>query len=144
MVRDGEGLSPRDEEAAELLRRFRQGSELTVDVTAPRNPRRHRLLFALMSIVVANSDRFVDVEAALLELKVRTGRVKMMIAQNGRVILIPESIAWSRMDEPEFAAFFDAALKVVCTEWLTGTGIDDLRREVFEIVDRPWRGSSRG
>lgn len=77
------------------------------------------------------SDAELDrvLRAAMAIKGVRHARV-----ETDREIEVPRSVAFDRMDEAEFAAFCDRAVRIIVTELLPGLAEDDLRREIDEMI----------
>jgi hypothetical protein len=136
-------LVPGDEDAREALSKIANGSEIRVEIKAKRNVRRHRLLFALLKIIVDHrGDIFPATENVLDALKIASGHVDQIVHPiTGEVFLKPKSIAFENMDEAEFGRFFDRAVWIFTDRWFPGTHEEDLRRELFELVDGPERSS---
>ena len=131
-------LYPADDEARELISAMKDGKDCMVTVHVARSPRQHRLFFALLGLLVANSDAFVSVDDALRRVKIATGEVETFInPDNGKCYFFPNSVAFESMDGVRFTRLFDRALHVITTRWLAGTDADELRAEVFALVDGP-------
>lgn len=127
------GLVPADREAEEEFRRVPLGKPVYIELKAARNPRQHRMLFALLHLMV-NANAFPTTEAALVAIKIATGRVKEVRVSGTEVALVPDSISFANMPQNDFAPWFDAALKVVSERWLPGVSDADLRREIEEML----------
>ena len=61
----------------------------------------------------------------------------MVFPDTGEVYLIPMSIAFASMTQAAFSEFMDAAINVIVARWLQGTDAEQLRREVFAVLDGP-------
>ncbi len=128
------GLVPADEQAQTELRRVPVGKPVYVEITAARNPRQHRLLFAMLNIV-AEAGEYPSTEAALVALKLATGLVEsVQMDTNGTVQLIPKSISFANMRQNEFSAWFDSAIQVVVTRWLPSMTSEQLRSEIESMI----------
>jgi hypothetical protein len=136
-------LVPSDDDAREALSKIPNGSEIRVEIKARRNVKRHRMLFAMLKIVVEHrGDSFPSTENVLDALKVASGHVETIIHPiTGEVYLKPKSIAFENMDESEFNRFFDRCVWIVCERWFNGMHEDDLRQEIYSLVDGPERSS---
>lgn len=128
------GLSPADELAKEALRGYKRGELIRVKMTRVRNPRHHRLFFALIGLVYENQDRYQSLEHMLTALKVALGHCETVICKDGKVAYLPKSISFAKMDQTEFDAFFNNTVDLVCKHFLPGVQSDDLRREVMDMV----------
>lgn len=127
------GLVPADEQAQEELRRVKIGKVFYIEIKAARNPRQHRLCFALLNLV-AEAGEYPSTEAALLALKLATGLVEEVQMGKDEVRLIPKSISFANMKQTEFAAWFESALAVVVQRWMPSMTSDQLRKEIEEMV----------
>lgn len=141
-------LLPVDEEGIEALAKVRDGRDVMVEFKQARNPRFHRLYWALIAFIKlhaidhATGDSLfetADVEMIHIALKLATGLVKTFVDnETGRAISVPLSINFESMDGARFAEFFDAAVLTITRRWLPpGTLADDVRRTLIELVDGP-------
>jgi hypothetical protein len=141
MRKQGNSLVPVDDQGSELLAKLKDGRDVGVTVTAHRNPRHHRLYWAMLRFLGDHTDIFAgkDLHMISTALKLATGLVQTYIDQDtGKTILVPRSINWASMDQTKFNRFFDNAVIVIANRWLPeGTLPDDVRRELIEMVDGP-------
>jgi hypothetical protein len=136
--RKGETLVPVDEQGFELLHKIRDGREVMVEVKRARNPRHHRLFFAILKFMVEHTD-FDGIEKAKSALKVATGEVDTYVETTTNIAyFILRSINWESKDQDEFAEFFDRAVDVITTRWMPpGTAAEDVRNEIVAMCDGP-------
>ena len=128
------GLVPADEQAQNELRRVPIGKPVYVEIVAARNPRQHRLLFALLGIIVEACD-YPSTEAALIALKIATGHVEQFkMGKDGAIHFVLKSISFANMKQSDFEPWFDGALKVVSDRWLHGIKDAELRKQIEEMV----------
>ena len=131
------GLLPVDEAGADVLRKIAAGRDVIVEVKTARSPRQHRLFFALLGLLVDNTEQFASVEAALAAVKIGLHEVDEHInAATGEVVYALRSIAWESMDQTRFARLFEDAVKLIADRWLK-VGHDELRDNVLAMVDGP-------
>lgn len=130
-------LVPVDDEGFEILAKIRDGREVMCEITQSRNPKHHRLFFAILKFMVEHTD-IDSIERAKNMIKIATGHVDDIIASNGNVHYVLRSINWESMGQDEFSAFFDKAVDKITTRWLPeGTSADDVRREIIALCDGP-------
>lgn len=131
------GLLPVDAAGAEVLRKIQAGRDVLVEVKTARNPRQHRLFFALLGLLVDNTDQFASVELALQAVKLGLGEADPIVnAATGEVVYVLRSIAWESMDGTRFGRLFDDAVRLIADRWL-GTDHEELRQNVYLMVDGP-------
>jgi hypothetical protein len=101
----------------------------------PRNPGHHRKLFALLSLLVDNTECFASTEDALLGLKavLGHGQWKKLHPRAEREVFVPDSIAYENMSQDEFDVFYDAALAAVRRWWLP-VNDNELRLAIEEFA----------
>ena len=130
----GDGLFPLTPQDADALEKIKGGDVLETSLRRVRNPRFHRKFFALLSVVLANQELYETTEDFLTELKIRTGWYEPLII-DGKVVYVPLSISFEKMDEIEFAMFYqksiDAILKML--PGFTKHDIDNLASEVISF-----------
>jgi hypothetical protein len=128
------GLRPVDDIGTQALSRLKQGDVVMVEYSRPRNPRHHRLFFALLNIVANNSPHYDDPEQVLLALKIATGHVVPHIAFDGKTYMVPQSIAFNKMDQDAFDRFFDKCVDIVVRRFLPGVTDAELRAELESMT----------
>lgn len=127
-------LQPMDERGEDVLRRIADGDTVTCDVKRPRNIQHHRLFFALLQLVYDNTERFASVDELLDVVKILTGHCRTFRLRDGAEVKIPRSIAFSRMNQDAFNAFFDRAVDAICQEIIPRIDKKALLAEVYEMV----------
>lgn len=133
----GKALIAVDQEGIDVLSAIREERDVTIEVKQPRNPRHHRLLFAVLKFITEHTDAFQSTDEALLGLKIACGLVDPYIdAETGKTFFIPRSIAFASMDQIAFSDFFDRAVYVITTRWMPpGTTAESVRKEIEAMVE---------
>lgn len=109
--------------------------DLIVTVRAPRNPKQHRLAWALANKLSQCCDYLPDAESAMDYLKIRARHVKIVTNPGtGHVFLIPKSIAFASVDQTAFNRLFNRMVWVVCNEIVPGLDEGQLRDEIEAMV----------
>jgi hypothetical protein len=124
------GFEPVSQAARDFHAKTKLGQVVEVKPRRPRNPGHHRKLFALLGLVVDNTELFTNTDDALVGLKAVMGKGRWeRIQGTTRDLFYPESIAFDAMAQDDFEAFYDAAVAAVRRWWLP-VGNDDLREAV--------------
>lgn len=118
----------------ERMKEIPVGREVKAKITQPRNLKHHNLFFAMVGKVFENQDTYRTPEQLFVAIKVRLGYVDRFEVHDGTTVIKPKSIAFDKMDQTEFNAFFDAAVQLVCDEIIPGLGSEELRHEIDEMV----------
>lgn len=129
------GWEPADDAAVEEFNRVRVGKVAYVEIKAARNPKQHRMLFALLKMLV-DAGCFPTIDAALIAVKFATGMVDSVIIdpRTGATQLIPKSVSYANMTQGEFAPWFDAVIREVSQRWLPGVPDDYIRSEIETMI----------
>lgn len=128
------GIAPADEQAQAELRRVPLGKLVQVEIKSARNPRQHRLLWSLLTVLAEHGD-FPSPDAALIALKMATGLVDhVRVSKDGTTAIVPKSISYASMPQTEFAAWFESAIQVVTERWLPGMSSEVLKAQIDEMV----------
>ena len=126
---------PVDREALELLESVAEERDVVLSIKARRNPKHHRLFFAILKFMVDHC-RFKNIEHAKYAIKIATGEVDTYIDERGKTFFIPRSISWGAMDQTRFAAFYDRAVFVITTRWMPpGTTEASVRAELDAMIE---------
>lgn len=128
-------LVPSDVMADEFLAGIPEGREVLVSIRRPRNPRHHRLLFALLRKVRENTDRWASDQELLDDLKLATGLFETRVnLVTKKAYAVPGSISFASMPQDEFALWFDRVVHVLATNVL-GVTSEELHAEIRAMVE---------
>ncbi|HOW46117.1 MAG TPA: DUF1367 family protein [Rubrivivax sp.] len=86
----------------QMLSRLQVGETLEFQWREPRSPGFHRRHFALLNCIYEQQDQFTDAEAFRMWCHVGAGFCSLVPGPKGKPVAIPDSIAWSKLDETEF------------------------------------------
>lgn len=138
-ARQGRGFVPVDEEGEAMLAAVKDGKQVMGAFKAARNTRHHRMFFALLRVLVDNTDLFAgDTELARRAILTDCRECDVWVhPKTGEVRVEVRSIAYERMDQVRFSRLFERALYVICNGYLAGADADDIRQKIYEIVDGP-------
>ncbi len=113
--RHGNALFPDGDESVSEFARLPFGKSLRVEVRQPRNVQHHRLYWALCKRIAdgigSTAENVSDV------LKIATGHVNIIRTKSYGDVKVPKSIAFAKMDQAEFSAFFEDCVRVLYNEW---------------------------
>lgn len=130
----GNTLEPADPAALELVKSLKPGKGMWLEGRRARNPRRHRLFWALVQIIKENTDARQSTDAIADYLKIRGGHVEVFRRPGGVIVEVPKSIAFSKCTEGEFSEFLSRLMDVVRQEIIPGLDGNELRRELEQIA----------
>lgn len=132
-IRRPQGFVPADIMAEDAMNKIPVGATVMLTMRRPRNPRHHRKLFALMHVVLEQTDRWADSTVLLEDLKLATGLFETRVsALSGMPYPVPASISFAAMAQDRFEAWYEKAIRVL-SEHL-GTDVETLSREVQDFA----------
>lgn len=118
-------------------KKYRVGDLVRAEITKPRYPKHHRLVFSTIRKVAENLDSDVSEHQLLSILKIKMGRVETMIdSASGKVYYIPESIAFDAMDEGAFSEFHRELCHIIARDYLPGMSQAQVA-ELASMMDDP-------
>lgn len=85
-----------------MLARLQTGETLEFQWWEPRSPGFHRRFFAKLNELFDRQEQFDDVERLRAWLLVGAGECDFVPGPKGRMVAMPKSIAWHKLDETEF------------------------------------------
>lgn len=125
------GFQPISEEARKFHAGTKLGQVVEMRCRRPRSPGHHRKLFALLNILVENTEDFVSTEDALTAIKAATGHGRwVQIGKAQRELFIGDSISFDAMAQDDFQTFYDRAIAAVLRFWLSGVDEPELREAI--------------
>lgn len=127
-------LRPADEAGRDALAKIGNGEIVTVEVKRPRNVRFHRKYWALVNLVFENMDRYPSPDDLHAAIKIAAGLRTAIQLPDGTMGYIPGSIAFHKMGQSEFEAFFDRVCDLVAAHFLPGVTSEALKAEVEDLI----------
>jgi hypothetical protein len=136
----GTTLEPMDDEGRELIASVPPGREVMVRIHLARNPRHHRLLFALFKKLSEAGAWDSGVEELKEHLKWACGLVEFRPDHLGNLQPRTKSIDWESMGQDVFNRWFDRFCYYICERMLLGAmRWEELRDEVIASIEGPGR-----
>lgn len=124
-------LIPIDDASKEALGSIGQGELVRVKISRPRNLGHHRKFFSMLQLVFENQERFPTLDHLLTAVKIEAGLYEdAPIDLNGRLIYIPKSISFAKMDQATFDDFYHRAI-AACCRLLPHLNAEDIEQEVI-------------
>lgn len=99
-----------------LLQRMGVGETIEFSWHEPRSPGFHRLFFARLHALFDRQEQFADPDSLRAWLTVGAGECQFVPGPKGRMVALPKSIAWHRLDEVEFRDLVDKVDRFLDTE----------------------------
>lgn len=137
MQRRGVFLQPEAPIDGEMLERYPANKRLKVVLTQPRSVPHLRLYWSMLRLVVDNLDTPVTTEALHEWVKLRAGVSVAIPLRNGQVDHVPGSVAFDKMDQHEFNAFFDRAMGLIVEHLIPGLSKGALEAEARAMLGWP-------
>lgn len=133
-MRRGDYLTPHDVMADDELRSIPEGKQVLISIKTPRNPRHHRLLWALLKKVTDNSDLWATPTEFLNDLKIVSGLTEKRYSHfTGEEYRIPKSISFSSMSQKNFDIWFSRAIYIIARDVLKCLP-NELEAEILAMI----------
>ena len=97
---------PANEKAVEIHDQMTPYQEIDCDYSFPRNPGNHRRFFAFLNIAFDSQEFYTNIHHFRKWLIMKSGHYTTIQTPKGGTIFDADSIAWDKMDEPEFREVF--------------------------------------
>src|SRR5215469_15397985 len=125
------GLFPVDQIADEEVQRMPDdGAPMWADITAPKNIRLMRLLWAIAS-KLAQGGVYHDKDSAMEDLKIRARHARFAI-ENGQTVIVPRSL--SGLSRAALGRLADRFVWIICSEILPGMDESEFRAELEDML----------
>lgn len=113
MRRGRHGLEPVSAIDAEMLDRVSPGAQVEVSIKQHRTPELNRFYWVGLARAVEATGRWPDAVRMHKAIKMDLGYTTPILRFDGKVDFIPDSTAFSKMDQVAFKAFFERARELV-------------------------------
>ncbi len=127
------GLSPKDKSGQEALDAIPVGSVVRVRISKPRIHKHAAKFWVLCSVIADAIGPTVTSDMVASVIKLRTGHTEVVRTAHG-IVEYPASIAFHRMDQDSFNAFFERALVVVQTQFLPGVTKAEIKAQIEDLI----------
>lgn len=128
-------LSPADRIAENAIADLPDDKWIKAVLTVPRNVEHHRKFFALLQAVFPHQRVYPTLDGLTAAIKCATGHGDTVKLPDGRIVLVPKSISFAKMDQKGFQEFYERAVDLILTRILPNVGREDLDRQVGDILD---------
>ena len=123
------GFFPSTPMAQDDIAVAKMDEELVCRFYSPRNLEALRFLWGMVHTTAFNSDRWLDKDEAMADLKIRAGFTKVIYNDKKKQLeLRPKSL--TRINDEELRLLTDKIAKIICSEILPGVKSNDLRKEI--------------
>ena len=126
-------LIPLDYLGEEAIKTLPFAAILNTKLTGARNPKHHRLFFAVINVVFKSQDYYATREHMLDDIKIAVGHYEWVESKFGKRQR-PKSINFNSMDQATFNEFYDKAMHFILTEILPRMDQASLEKEVYRIL----------
>lgn len=103
------GLEPRSQLARDALAQYALHSDVEITVRKRRSLPQLRLYWAMLQNVVEATGGWASAEHLHEALKLDLGYTTPVKTMDGKLLMIPDSVALAKMDSAQFQKFFDTA-----------------------------------
>lgn len=129
-----DALHPADDFQRDIFDKVTDGKLVQAEITQPRNIQFHRLFFAMLNLAWKNQTHYQTVDAFRAAITVHLGHCDFVAGKDDKLIAVPRSISFAKMDELEFRNFFDHAADTICQTMLNGTETESFRNELESML----------
>ena len=119
----------------EEVEKLEHGVKYRAVINRPRNPKHHRLAFALFNLVFTHQDKYPTVEKLVRALKQATGLFEVEYTPEGTPFIVLDSISFSAMDQKAFSEWWDKALDVITTRIIPAANSRELEQQINELLN---------
>lgn len=144
---DGKWLVPDTPLDREEMKAVPSDRVVKVKVTVPRNPKFHRMYFALLSVIYDYMGDDMRAEMGVWSIEQMRQRMKIelglytlwVVGKNaplpeGTPVYIPDSIAFDKMDDADFEKLFKATITLALGKYLRSQSEESLMKMVDNVL----------
>lgn len=110
-----------EEEVAKLIW---YDETVTATIKKIRNPEFHKKFWTMFGFVFKNQEKYKTKKDLETELKIRTGLYDEYITAEGKLVYIPGSISFAKMDEIQFRQYYSQAIDAFISMDLGWTDVE--------------------
>jgi len=122
------GFFPSNPVSADDIAPFTMGGETIHVIREDRKIEALKFLWGLVHKTADNSDRWLDKDEAMDDLKLRARFARFVLNNDGKVELRPKSL--KRIDNETLRLLTEKIMDIICREIIPGMKKNDLRKEI--------------
>lgn len=126
-------LIPADAECIENMQKVKNNETIMIEYKPKRNIFFHRRAFALLNLVLANQNRYTNINDLLVEFKLKAGHYQHHLTTKGKIIYIPKSISFAEMDELEFSDIYNKFIDIALRDFVS-ISKEDLEQQIINFM----------
>jgi hypothetical protein len=126
------GFFPSNPVSEDDIAPFTLGGETIHVIREDRKIEALKFLWGLVHKTADNSDRWLDKDEAMKDLKMRARFAKFVRNRKGEMELRPKSL--TRIDNEALRLLTEKIMDIICAEVLPGMKKNDLRKEIEEML----------
>ena len=131
LYKDEIGFFPSNPVSEEDVAQAKMGEEVICSFSSPRNLQQLKFLWALVSKVADNSDRWLDKDEAMEDLKLMAGFCRI-IHDGDKLEVRPKSL--KRIDNEQLVALTSKIIDIICEKIWPTMKPGDLRKEIERML----------
>jgi hypothetical protein len=144
------GFSEKDRRAYVKFRKsvdeLQAGEMFTISVWFPRNAKFHKLHFALINALFEQQEQFEEPDDLRRWLYVGAGHCNMLPGPKGRMVAIPKSVAYDKIDDAQFSELHAKVIDFMRSRYCQGflwAHLDDVKRgDIIESIVGEFEGTA--
>jgi hypothetical protein len=121
-----------------MLHELEAGELFTIDYWHPRDPELHGWHFIVLTAVFDQQEQFEDPKAFRKWVEVGAGHCDFLPGPKGRMVAVPKSIGWEKLDDNDFSEHHEKAIEFLrspdCTRFLWGHLSDAEQSNMIESI----------
>lgn len=130
-------LYPSDETSQSYFNKIASCKNIFVRIQTPRNIKHHRKLFALLKLVVDNTECFESTKVLLNYIKLNIGyceihKIKIPNLDIDTYIQYPKSMDFSTMKQEDFNIFYDKAVDFIIKNIIQNITKEEIEKQILE------------
>ena len=127
-------LSHVDDDGYDILKKIKIGEIYENEIKKPRNYKFHRKFFALLKLVFENQDKYDNIKDLRVEIELKTGNYEEHLTLKGKIIYIPKSISFDKMDDIEFEKLYNKSIDIILSDFIKGGSKKEIEKQVNKIL----------
>jgi len=115
-----------NDETADYIDRLKDGQDIAAEIKKARNPSQHNRYFSFLKTTFKMQEHFEIFEHYRKWMIMKSGYYTTIIAPNGNIVFVADSISFENMDEDVFMQLFSSSIDVFLRDLGKGMSENDL------------------
>ena len=127
-------FTPATSNDIDVAKKFEAGEIYPAKIWKRRNVKFHRKFFELLNMIFDMQEKYTNERDLRVEITLKCGFYEEHLTEKGKIVYIPKSISFEKMDDVEFEKLYNKAIDVCIRDYAKGKSAHEIDFKIDQIL----------